>query len=533
MIKQWFAQHTPDKPAIPDIIPTETELRRWATSEWIEYQAWLFHHGFVSLSDWHAMRAEAMRWEYRPLISLITPVYNTPVEYLRECVYSLQTQAYPHWEHCLVDDGSTDTDTQDCLRELTAEDPRLKVYFSPENQGICEASNQAIRMATGEYAAFLDHDDRLSPDALFQMVTLFKMHPDTDIAYSDRDMLSPDGHRFMHLFKPGWSPETLLSGNYLFHLLIYRLTLLEKLGGVRPEMEGSQDYDLILRAADTGATVRHVDKVLYHWRQHSESVAMEHNAKEYAYRSGVRALQETLERRGVQGSVEENPALWRGHYRIFFEHIDAYQIFQPVTEENYAVQINQAMRANAENLVILASGLEYSEDVLHELVSWLQVTGVGMVTGKVVDANNQLLHAGIVMQEEGLPMLTYAGHPEDTPGYMAVTSIVRNVSVPHPFCCVLRHDLWEQLGGLDEAYVSPYALLDFALRAHKQGVRSVYNPFARFSSPELPSSEHWSIEDRERLVSIHSEILDAGDAYYSPSLTSNLNDMGLNIDWLA
>lgn len=504
--------------------PTEADLKLWATSEWIEYQAWIFHHSFITLHDWQQLRDE--KWSYRPLLSIITPVFNTNPAYLHECIYSVQTQAYPNWELCLVDDGSNNVATKEYLTTV-AQDPRLHLHTFPNNQGICKATNQAISMATGDYIVFLDHDDRLAPDALYWVVKTLQEHPATDIIYSDRDNLSPKGLRFMHLFKPDWSPETLLSGNYLFHMMVYRRAFLEQLHGVKVDKEGSQDYDLILRAAEQKPHVKHISKVLYHWRQHEQSVSMDHNAKEYAYIAGVQALQDSLTRQNLTAQANENKQLCRGHYRVKFDPstID-YQILQLDSLQNYAVQVNQAF-VNTEALVILGPTVEaIDEESIEELVAWLQMVEVGIVTGKILDNQGNLLHAGLVQSPNGIPLATYVGFPEDTPSYMATTRIVRNVSSPHPACCVLKHSLWQNLDGLNTDYHGPHALLDFAIRSLNIGKRIVYNPFARFTATDLQVD--WS-EDVEHFVNQWNNWLAQGDPYYNKYLTLKLNDMGLEL----
>lgn len=520
----------------PAIYPTEADLKRWACSEWVEYQAWLFHHSFVSLYQWQTLRQAALDWSNPPLISLLIPIFNTPPEYLRECIYSVQTQIYPHWEVCLVDDGSDNPATLTCLNDLVASDNRLRRRRLPHNQGICQATNQALTMARGDYIAFLDHDDRLSPDALYYVVDKIREAPETDIIYSDRDMLSPAGLRFMHLLKPGWSPETLLSGNYLFHLVVYRRGLLDGLDGVRVGFEGSQDYDLILRAADYHPQVQHLPKVLYHWRQHAQSVAQVHNVKAYAYTAGLQALQDTLARRQLTGEVSENTALWRGNYRVRLTPLSPtqYAILTLSTLVQYAEQVNQAFIQNPQVtcLIVLGPGLEPLDSAaLTELTAWLQISRVGLVTGKVLDENLRILHAGLVQRRQGVPLAVYADFPEDTPGYMAVTASIRNLSTPHPACCALKRSLWQTLNGLDPTYQGPHALMDFALRALAQQMRVVYTPFARFMTREWQTPDQWPDRDRQRFVEQWLEWLIQGDPYYSPHLTLELVDMGLDTHW--
>jgi glycosyltransferase involved in cell wall biosynthesis len=529
--QKWLAKKSRDRSISQ---PTEAELKSWACSKWVEYQAWLFHYSFLTLQDWQQLRDNALSWQHRPLLSVVTPVFNTHPDHLRECIYSVQTQTYPDWEMCLVDDGSDNSATVECLQTLVLEDHRLRLRHFPDNQGISHATNQTLAMACGEYIVFLDHDDRLAPDALYYVADMLRNYPDTDIIYSDRDLLSENGSRFMHLFKPDWSPETLLSGNYLFHLVVYRRELLEQLGGVRVGLDGSQDYDLILRAAEKEPKVRHISKVLYHWRQHKQSVASAQNVKEYAYTAGVQALRETLKRRGLPANISENNNLWRGHYRIHIEPPppSSYKKLHLNTLQDYALQVNQAFERDTDSdyLVILGPGVQAaSDDALTELIAWLQIAAVGMVTGKVLDTQGNLLHAGLVQRPNGVPLAVYAGFPENTPGYMAVTAIVRNLSTPHPACCVLKRTLWQDLGGLNIDYIGPHALLDFALRTLTNNKRIVYNPFARFIATEWQREETWPLVDSQRFSKQWALWLKQGDPYYNSYLSLEAADMGLNL----
>ncbi|MDM8567400.1 glycosyltransferase [Candidatus Halobeggiatoa sp. HSG11] len=510
--------------------PTETELKLWATSEWIEYQAWIFHHSFLTLHGWQQLRNEALSWQDRPFFSIITPVFNTNPSYLRECIYSLQTQAYLHWEMCLVDDGSQNVETLNCLQNLVASDSRLRLHHFQNNQGICKATNKAIEMANGDYIAFLDHDDRLAPNALYAVANAIRKQQQTDILYSDRDLISPKGLRFMHLFKPGWSPETLYSTNYSCHFTVYKRDLIEQIGPLDDETEGSQDHDLILRATQFNPKVQHIPQVLYHWRQHEQSVALQHDAKTYAYEAAMKSIRKNLKQSHIQGTVEEIPSLWRGNYRVRLKSVpeEQYTILTLSSFEDYANQVNQKFEQNqnADYLMILSSNIQEIENqAIAELVSWLQIEKVGIVTGKIIDKQGNILHAGLVQRPTGIPLAIYAGFPEDTPGYMAMTKIVRNVSSPHPACCVLKRSLWQDLNGLNTDYTGPHALLDFALRSLNIGKRIVYNPFACFTAIDLELD--WP--DEQYFAQQWASWLEQGDPYYNPYLTLKLNDMGLEI----
>ncbi|MDT8407309.1 MAG: glycosyltransferase, partial [Methylococcales bacterium] len=217
----------------PPVTPDQTRLAAWYQSQWPDYQAWLNQHALTCVAAWWRLRQADVALTEPVLLTLITPVYNTPPSMLAECLLSVRQQTYPFWQWLLIDDGSTDADTLALLRAPMGRDPRI-CLLSQTNQGISAATNRGLAEARGTYVLFLDHDDRLSLDALSQIAHQVMTCPDTDIVYSDRDMISPEGYLHNHLFKPDWSPDTLLSGNYAFHLMAYRRELLLELGGLRP-----------------------------------------------------------------------------------------------------------------------------------------------------------------------------------------------------------------------------------------------------------------------------------------------------------
>ncbi|SLM29979.1 putative glycosyl transferase (Group 2 family protein) [Desulfamplus magnetovallimortis] len=524
----------------PPDMPDDRLLKFWASSEWAEYQAWIFHNDFITCDDWKEMRKRAVSFKAKPLISVITPTYNTDTEMLLECIRSVQSQAYPFWEMCIADDGSTSSETLELLRETAAFDPRIKVSFLPENHGICHATNNAIGMASGEYLAFLDHDDRISPAAFYYVADALNHNYSLDVIYSDRDMLSTRGLRFMHLFKPGWSPELLFSMNYICHLMVYKKSLVDMVGGVHEEFEGSQDYDLVLRVMEKTKNVHHISRVLYHWRQSEQSVALNHNVKDYAYKAGVKALEHALKRRNLNGTVQEISTLWRGHYRVQLDgpssdDISVHYIENDFPLDQYVTRVNKEFSASSKKrpfLLFVGQGLTASDAMAayKEMASWLQVEGVGIVTGKIVDAKKRIVHAGMVQKSDGVPLFTYEGADASVPGYIAATAVVRNVSAPHPWCFAVRRDVWDSLGGFARGYIGPHAVIDFSLRAEKQGYRTVFTPFADFLDPceSIVPASSWPQEDVVHFLRKWQARLTNGDLYYNKNLTLKLEDMGLD-----
>ncbi|HWQ96370.1 MAG TPA: glycosyltransferase, partial [Candidatus Methylomirabilis sp.] len=255
-------------------------------------------------------------FKYNPKISIVIPVWNTYKKFLELAIESVLKQTYDNWELCIADGGSTNPDVKTILKKYIAKDPRIKVTFLSKNRGIALNSNEAISLATGEFIGLLDHDDELSPFALYEVVKWLNEHPDADLIYSDEDRLSPEGYRIDPFFKPDWSLPMFLSTNYICHFLVYRHSLLQKVSGFREGFDGSQDYDLALRAVEKTSEekIYHIPRVLYHWRITPLSSSSGREAKPYAYIAGKKALEDYLSRNNIEGEVIElkDP----GSYRV-------------------------------------------------------------------------------------------------------------------------------------------------------------------------------------------------------------------------
>lgn len=501
----------PDTGAVA-VAPSEDQLRRWAVAVGLDYQAWCMHRGFVTLAEWWRQRDEVAAGPARPaVISILTPVHDTPVEFLREAVYSVMVQSDPHWELCIVDDASSAPDTLAELDRLRTLDPRIRIERSDTNLGICDATNRALAMANGSYVAFLDHDDRLAPDAIFHVTRAIAAEPGLDLVYSDRDLLDTDNYRTAPTFKPGWAPETLLGGNYMFHLMVYRRSLVERLGGYRREFEGSQDLDLVLRAVETSPYVRHIPRVLYHWRQHEGSMALLPEHKPHIFATGKAAVAAALERRGIDGTVEEIPDIWRGHYRVELPSAAASRTVVRVEDpDSYRDVVAAALAdSTAEHFVVLGADVaETDPETIDELCAWLGMPGVVATCGRVISDGGWLRHAGLVRRPDAAPMAVWSGYDMADPGYLASTVSIRNVSLVHPLVCAWRTDVLRSVGGVDGPYGSPYAMIDAAVRADIERLRFVYDPLATFRSmgPGI-DPDSWNGEDRDRFLAERHDVL--------------------------
>ncbi len=535
--------------------------------------------------------AERERWtaayrrlRSRPRISVVVPVHRAPTELLRAALDSVTGQVYGEWELCLADDASADAATERVLREFHERDPdRVRLVLLARRRGIAGASNAAAALASGEFLAFLDHDDLLTPDALLEMASRIERVADVDVLYSDEDKL--EGTRLVEAHhKPGYSPEQLLSSNYLCHLTVIRRALFERLGGFREGFDGAQDHDLLLRAVERARRVEHVPRVLYHWRKTPGSTAASVGAKGGPWRESARAaLRETVRRRGWRARVENGLA--PGTYRVRFEVdpgapvaiviptrdradllercIDgirrrtrhaAYEILvvsnRSVEERtrswldraeargalrwfahdapfNFAALNNlAARRCEAPFLLFMNNDLEVlDEGWLESLLEHAQREEIGAVGGKLCYPDGRVQHAGIA-----LGLLGVAGHPHrgingDAAGYFAQAAVVRDVSAVTGACLMTRRDVFERVGGFSEELAVAFNDVDYCLKVGAAGYRVIYTPYARLTHHESATRPRDDLSDarfRSEVAWLGArwgERLHGGDPFYNPNLT--------------
>ncbi|HCO04551.1 MAG TPA: glycosyl transferase family 2, partial [Enterococcus faecalis] len=280
------------------------------------YPNWLARNEVL---DIEAMTQEIATFHYQPKISIAMPVYNVEEKWLRLCIDSILNQVYTNWELCMADDASTDPNVKKILTEYQQLDERIRVVFREQNGHISEATNSALAIATGEFVALLDNDDELAINAFYEVVKVLNENPELDLIYSDEDKIDMDGNRSDPAFKPDWSPDLLLGTNYISHLGVYRRSILEEIGGFRKGYEGSQDYDLVLRFIEktTKERIKHIPKVLYYWRMLPTSTAVDQGSKGYAFEAGLRAVQDALVRRGINGHATHGAA--NGLYDVYYD----------------------------------------------------------------------------------------------------------------------------------------------------------------------------------------------------------------------
>ncbi len=478
-------------------------------------------------------------WSRQPLISIIMPVYNVESRWLEAAIRSVTQQIYPNWELCMADDGSTRAETQATLRQINH--PRCKVKWLEHNQGIAAASNAALTLATGDYIAFLDHDDELTTDALYHVVKAIN-EKNPDLIYSDEDKLSLEGYYLEQHFKPDYSPDLILSTNYICHLSVYRKTLLEQIAAVegqyvREGFEGSQDYDLVLRALDHADRIYHIPRILYHWRMIPGSTAARYDSKDHAWEAGRRAVEDALRRRGDTSAVLRGPH--PGSYRVkrtiqgqplisilipFRDQPDllracldsilektTYPHFELLGVSNHSVlpetfmameryaatdrrirflrhdvpfnysAINNFMAAQAagEHLLLLNNDMTViNSDWLEALLEHSQRPEVGAVGAKLYYPDDTVQHGGVIVGVGGIAGHAHKNFPRQHPGYFMRLSLIQNLSAVTAACLMVKKSLYEAVGGLDEKNL-PVAFndVDFCLRLREHGYLNVFTPY--------------------------------------------------------
>jgi glycosyltransferase involved in cell wall biosynthesis len=534
-------------------------------SEHAAYQAWIKANelsGEAAIKD-RTARLAALK--DRPLISILTPTYNTPPGLLQETIESVLAQAYDGWELCIADDASTSPYVRDMLEGYAAADPRIRLAFRPTNGHISAASNTALELATGDWLAMLDHDDLLTPDALLCIAEEINAHPNAILIYSDEDKIDEQGVRSSPFFKPDYSPVLLLAQNYLNHLTVHRAERVRAVGGWRSTYDGSQDFDLNLRVLEGAARdqVRHIPKVLYHWRAVEESTASAADEKSYAIEAARKAVASHIERIGKTASVtragnlpfvrvrhalphpaplisliiptRDQPKVLAvcidsvlqlstyPNYEILIADNDSveretFALFKRLTQDarirvipqpgpfNYSA-INNAMvaKSRGEVVCLLNNDIEIiTPDWMEEMASWALQPQIGCVGAKLYYPDDTIQHAGIVTGIGGVAGHSHKYFPRDSQGYFARISLHHNVSAVTAACLMIRRTVYDEMSGLDPTLKVAFNDVDFCLRVREAGYQNVFTPFAELYHYE--SISRGAEDNPEKLARFNTEI---------------------------
>lgn len=527
--------------------------------------------------------------------SVLVPLYNTPESFLKAMIESVQAQTYKNWELCLADGSDSEHSfVGEICKKYADGDKRIKYEKLERNLGISENTNACIRMATGEYIALFDHDDLLHPSALYEVMRAICEHG-ADFIYTDENTFSEEPRdAYNPHFKPDFSPDTLRSYNYICHLSVFSRELLDSVGYFRSEYDGSQDYDLILRLTEKAKKVFHIRKILYYWRAHKNSVAQDIGAKPYTVTAAKKALAAHLERCGLKGEVLDSsvPTTYHIKYEIDgnplisviipnkdhtddldiclkslyekslyknFEVIivennstekETFEYYEALTQKhgnikivtwkgnfNYSAINNFGVNyAKGEYILLLNNDVEIiNGSCLEEMLMFAQRKDVGAVGAKLYYSDDTIQHAGVILGLGGTAGHAHKHFGRSHPGYMARASIAQNLTACTAACLMMRRDVFDEVGGLDESFEVAFNDVDLCMKIREKGYLVVFTPYAELYHYESKSRGNDSTP--EKLERFRGEIdrfkekwqkqLDDGDPYYNPNLTLTRDDFSL------
>ena len=496
----------------------------------VDYEEWYKNHK-PTMEE--LQRQRDTEFEYEPLISILVPVYNTPEEFLKQMIQSVRKQTYGKWELCIANANPANETVAEILRISSTKDERIKVKDVPENEGIAQNTNAALASATGDYIGLLDHDDLLTPDALYEVVKAINENDRPQVLYSDEDKVTMDlSEHFQPHMKPDYNKDLLRSNNYITHFFVADRTLVEEVGGEDGEYNGAQDYDLILKCTERAKGIAHIPRILYHWRVHKASTADNPASKMYAFDAGKRAIEDHLKRCGEIGKVSHEKDL--GFYRVKYqvqgsplisiiipnkdqvESLDkclesieksSYKNYEIIIVENNSTEdetfayykkiesdkirivywsdefnysaINNfgVKHARGDYLLLLNNDVEViTTDWLEELTANCQRKDVGIVGARLYYPDDTIQHAGIVIGIGGVAGALFVGMPRMFTGYLHKAAIQQDLSAVTAACMMVKRSVYEELGGLEEELKVAFNDVDFCLRAREKGYLVVYDP---------------------------------------------------------
>jgi O-antigen biosynthesis protein len=514
-----------------------------------QYRRWLALRT-PSSAELAQMRSAAQALESPAVISVVMPVHDPDPAWLEAAIHSVLGQVYPHLQLCIADDASTKPQVRAVL-EGAATDPRVRVAYRYGQGGIAAASNSAIELATGDFVAFVDHDDVLRPHALYAMASYLRGHTDADLVYSDEDKLLPAGGLGAPAFKPDYSPDRLLAENYINHFTVVRRSLVVEIGGLREGFDGSQDHDLMLRVSERARHIGHVSDVLYAWRMAPGSTAIAADRKPLAQDAGRRAVADALQRRGVAARVDfgPSPGLYAPRYALTgtpsvdvlvvartsgpdaqecsasIERLSTYarrRVTVMQASENVSVAINAAAKQmTGDHIVLLdASTRVIAPDWLEVMLELSQRDGIGAVGPRLRYPDGSVAHEGIVLGRLGVAACVDQ-----------LLRVIKESSAVSGACLMTRRDVFEQTGGLDERFGRALFDVDYCMRVRALGHRVLCTPLAELTWGDAERSVWGERSDRDAEVFV--ETWGESNRIEDPYLNRNVlwpNPLSLRLD---
>ncbi|MGN1140083.1 MAG: glycosyltransferase family 2 protein [Oliverpabstia sp.] len=521
------------------------QIKKEINPQYSDYDAWVRSHALTK-KELQFQKEKEKEFRLRPKISVVIPLYNTPIPYLKKLMQSMENQTYSNWQLCLADGSSDNTPGKYLLKKYN-KDERVVYKRLEKNLGISSNTNEAVKMADGDYILLADHDDVIVPQALFEIVKIINERPDMDIIYTDEDKISMDGkYYFEPNFKSDFNIDLLRSVNYICHIFVVKKEIMESAGLFRSEYDGAQDYDFILRCCEKTNKIYHIPQVLYHWRAHPESTAEDPESKRYAYDAGRHAIQEHYRRMGIAASVEDTKyyGIYRTRYKLLEhakisiiilnkDHIDdlekcIHSIIEKSTYDNYEIIIaennseeketfrfyeqlmtwdsrikvitwngefnfsainNFAVNyASGEYFILLNNDIEViSPDWMEEMLGYCQREDVGIVGAKLYYPDDTIQHAGVVIGMGGIAGHILCRSNGNEPGYNGKLVTVQDMSAVTAACLMVKRSIYEMVGGMDETFKVAFNDIDFCMKVRALGKLVVFSPYVEMYHYESKS----------------------------------------------
>ena len=531
-------------------------------NEYADYDTWL---RIMRVSRQELFEQRKTKFSYAPKFSVVVPLYHTPAKFLKDLVRSMMYQSYANWELCLVNSSPEDVHLTSLLENWAMRDKRIRVIRLEKNLGIAQNTNAGIAASTGEFIAFLDHDDFLEPDALFCYADALNKDKTIDVFYSDEDKTDEyAAHYFYPHFKSDFNIDLLHANNYMCHFLAVRKSLVDTVGGLNEKFDGAQDYDFVLRLTENTKKIYHCPRILYHWRCSNQSTAANQGNKMYAIHAGKAALNAHYKRigwnaRAQEGAVDgwyqtkftlkEEPLVSilipnKDHtddldvcLNSFFERAD-YQNYEFIIIENNSVlpetfAYYEKIEKEHDNVKVVywEAGFNYSAinnfgfkfakgdyimllnndvelitpDIFQSMLGFCMRPEVGIVGAKLLYNDHTVQHAGVLVGAGGLADHVFKGIHEDDPGYMGRAISSQDVSAVTAACLLVKRSVYEEVGGLEDEFQVAFNDVDFCLKVRKAGYLIVYDADVKLFHYESKSR---GMEDTtERFIRFGNEMM--------------------------
>lgn len=531
-------------------------------NEYADYDTWL---RIMRVSRQELFEQRKTKFSYAPKFSVVVPLYHTPAKFLKDLVRSMMYQSYANWELCLVNASPEDVHLTSLLENWAMRDKRIRVIRLEKNLGIAQNTNAGIAASTGEFIAFLDHDDFLEPDALFCYADALNKDKTIDVFYSDEDKTDEyAAHYFYPHFKSDFNIDLLHANNYMCHFLAVRKSLVDTVGGLNEKFDGAQDYDFVLRLTENTKKIYHCPRILYHWRCSNQSTAANQGNKMYAIHAGKAALNAHYKRLGWNARAQEGAV--DGWYQTkftlkeeplvsilipnkdhtddldvclnsFFERAD-YQNYEFIIIENNSVlpetfAYYEKIEKEHDNVKVVywEAGFNYSAinnfgfkfakgdyimllnndvelitpDIFQSMLGFCMRPEVGIVGAKLLYNDHTVQHAGVLVGAGGLADHVFKGLHEDDPGYMGRAISSQDVSAVTAACLMVKKSVYEEVGGLEEEFQVAFNDVDFCLKVRKAGYLIVYDADVKLFHYESKSR---GMEDTtERFIRFGNEMM--------------------------